>query len=102
MLLSVGVAALRLIGDCADASPQPRITATRKTRMRIERLLLPNARVQLRAVGSICGLVPTMRRSEYVHNRNAWSARQLQRVLARAEYGGCDEPWPAGGALNEC
>ena len=37
-----------------------------------------------------------------MHNRNAWSARQLQRVLARAEYGGCDEPWPAGGALNEC
>jgi hypothetical protein len=41
----------------------------------------PNAPVQLRAVGPRCALSGAIRRSEQALNRNASSARQLQRVL---------------------
>ena len=47
---------------------------------------LPNALVQLRAVGSICALKVAIIRSQQALNRNDFlrsRARQLQRVLAR-------------------
>ena len=49
------------------------------------RKVLPyNARVQLRAVGAICALRLKVRKIVIRGNRNAWSARQLQRVLESA------------------
>jgi len=59
---------------------------------------LPNARVQLRAVGSICGLQAAIRRSQQALNRNGFlrsRARQLQRTLDSPH----EEPKPESAGL---
>ena len=64
-------------------------------------MLRHNAPVQLRAVGSPSA--PQVDESIGIQalNRNAWSARQLQRMLARVDNGGCEEPGQPGSAGHD-